>query len=248
MTRRLTVVWPDARPFAKRDGAPIRLLAVSDAVDPTLDHLVNREQIGRVDAIVGCGDLEPGYLGFLGDAFGVPVAYVRGNHDRGGNWSDAQSCPEHLASGRVVEVDGVTLVPFEWPGLRQNCALRDERTAWLDVLRAARTLIVRRLTGRRSTVLVVSHAPPFGVGDCAADPYHVGYRSYRWFLERIRPPLWLHGHTTPASVADWRAGLGESAVVNVTGSVVVELLPPPVSANGGPRGEDAHGQPPSGDR
>ena len=84
MTRRLSVVWPDARPFEARDGKPIRLLAVSDDVDPALDHQINREQIGRVDAIVGCGDLEPGYLGFLGDAFGVPVAYVRGNHDRGG--------------------------------------------------------------------------------------------------------------------------------------------------------------------
>ena len=50
---------------------------------------INREQIGRVDAIVGCGDLEPGYLGFLGDAFGVRVAYVRGNHDRGGHWSES---------------------------------------------------------------------------------------------------------------------------------------------------------------
>ena len=71
MTRRLTVVWPDREPFAARDGAPIRLLAVSDAPDPALDHAVNREAIGRVDAIVGCGDLEPGYLGFLGDAFGA---------------------------------------------------------------------------------------------------------------------------------------------------------------------------------
>ena len=85
MTRRLTVVWPDARAFEGRNGDSIRLLAVSDKVDPVLEHAINREQIGRLDAIVGCGDLEPSYLGFLGDAFQVPVAYVRGNHDRGGH-------------------------------------------------------------------------------------------------------------------------------------------------------------------
>jgi uncharacterized protein len=227
VTRRLSVVWPDARPFEARDGKPIRLLAVSDDVDPALDHQINREQIGRVDAIVGCGDLEPGYLGFLGDAFGVPVAYVRGNHDRGGHWSEsADNSPAHLSSGRIVLVDGLTLVPFEWPGLKEHEALRDETHAWLDVLRAVRTLTVRRLVGRGSPVLVVSHVPPLGVGDCAADPYHVGYRAYRWFLERVKPPLWLHGHTTPASVIDWRDSLDGSAVVNVTGSVVVELLPP----------------------
>ena len=86
--------------------------------------------------------------------------------------------------------------------------------------------MARRLSGRAAPVLVLSHAPPRGVGDCDSDPYHVGYAGYRWLLERVRPPLWLHGHTTPASVADWRDRLGRSVVANVTGSVIVELLPP----------------------
>jgi Icc-related predicted phosphoesterase len=64
------------------------------------------------------------------------------------------------------------------------------------------------------------------VGDCDSDAYHVGFAAYRWLLERLHPPLWLHGHTTPASVVDWRDSLGTSLVVNVTGSVVVELVPP----------------------
>ncbi|MEA2612025.1 MAG: hypothetical protein QOG32_1751, partial [Chloroflexota bacterium] len=71
MTRRLSVVWPDVRPFEGRHGAPIRLLAVSDVIDPALEHAVNRETIGRIDAVIGCGDLEPDYLGFLADAFHV---------------------------------------------------------------------------------------------------------------------------------------------------------------------------------
>ena len=62
-----------------------------------------------------------------------------------------------------------------------------------------------------------------------SDPYHVGFAAYRWLLERLRPPLWLHGHTTPATVTDWRDRLGDSMVINVTGSVVVELVPPPVA-------------------
>jgi uncharacterized protein len=227
MTRRLTVAWPDPEAFGRRDGAPIRLLAVSDTPDPALDYAGNREAIGAVDAIVGCGDLEPAYLGFLGDAFGAPVAYVRGNHDRGGHWSEsAADAPRHLASGRLVELDGITVAPFEWPGITEDQARRDESGAWLDVARASRGLVARRLRGRRAPVLVLSHAPPRGVGDRASDPYHVGYRSYRWLLERLRPPLWLHGHTTPATVEDWRASLGTSVVANVTGSVVVELVPP----------------------
>jgi hypothetical protein len=231
MTRTLSVVWPDPRPFADRDGLPIRLLAVSDVPDRALEYETNRVGIGTLDAVVGCGDLEPGYLSFLGDAFGVPVAYVRGNHDRGGQWAEAEAdAPQHLTSGRLVRIDGITIAPFEWPGLKPGTAKRDETRAWLDVVRASTGLAGRRLTGRSSPVLVVSHAPPLGVGDCESDPYHVGFAGYRWLLERVRPPLWLHGHTTPASVADWRDHFGQSVVANVTGSVVVELLSPPTDA------------------
>jgi hypothetical protein len=227
VTRRLIVAWPDPRPFEHRNGQPIRFLAVSDTIDPALEHSINRDAIGHLDAIVGCGDLEPSYLGFLGDAFGVPVAYVRGNHDRGGHWSEmAAKAPQHLSSGHLVEVGGVTVAPFEWPGLRPDRAMRDELTAWRDVIRAWRSLFVRRLLGRRSAVLVLSHAPPRGVGDHAANPYHLGYAAYRWLLERLRPPLWLHGHVNPATIADWREPHGASMVANVTGSVVVELVPP----------------------
>jgi hypothetical protein len=227
MTRNLTVVWPDARLFEGREGASIRLLAVSDDVDHALDYAINREAIGRIDAVVGCGDLEPSYLAFLGDAFGTHVAYVRGNHDRGGHWHETLvDAPQPLSSGRLVDVDGITVVPLEWPGLGEERATRNEPRAWFDVIRVARSLLFRHLRGRRSPVLVVSHAPPLGVGD-SADPYHVGFSAYRWLLERLRPPLWLHGHTTPASVVDWRDKLGDSVVVNVTGSVVVELVPPP---------------------
>jgi uncharacterized protein len=233
MTRRLTVVWPDRRPFERRDGAPIRMLAVSDAVDPALDFEVNREAIGRVDVVVGCGDLEPSYLGFLADAFCVPVAFVRGNHDHGGRWEAMGSrAPQPLASGRVVEVGGISVVPLEWPGIDgRRAARRDEYGAWLDTIRAERSLLSRRLSGRSGPVMVVSHAPPRGIGDVAADPYHVGYSGYRWLLERHHPPVWLHGHTTPASVLDWRASYERSTVANVTGSIVVELVPPSSSTS-----------------
>jgi uncharacterized protein len=228
MTRRLTVKWPDPEAFAARGGAPIRLLAVSDAPDPALEHEVNREALGHLDAIVGCGDLEPSYLGFLADAFHVPVAYVRGNHDRGGRWrATARDAPTPMDSGRLTELGDVTIAPFSWPGLGSDqVALRDERRAWWDVFRAARQLVVRRLRRERGPVLIVSHAPPRGVGDAATDPYHRGYAAYRWLLDRLRPPLWLHGHTTIATVKDWRDAHGPTTVANVTGSVVVELVPP----------------------
>jgi hypothetical protein len=227
MTRRLTVEWPDARPFAHRGGTPIRLLAASDAPDPALDHAINRDELGHIDAVIGCGDLELDYLGFLADAFGAPLAYVRGNHDRGGPWAGTpRPAPTPLISGHPIWIAGITVVPLEWPGLGQEQAQRDELRAWLDVLRAEARLVARRLRGRAGPLLIVSHAPPRGVGDAASDPYHVGYAAYRWLLDRHGPPLWLHGHTTLASVVDWRQDVGPSVVANATGSIFVELIPP----------------------
>jgi hypothetical protein len=54
----------------------------------------------------------------------------------------------------------------------------------------------------------------------------VGYAAYRFLMDRVRPPLWLHGHTNPAAQADWRNEEGSTVAANVTGSVLVKLLPP----------------------
>ena len=229
MVRRLRLIWPDSKPVEGRAGEPIRWLAVSDEPDPALDHERNRTNLPALDAIVGAGDLEPDYLGFLGDAFGVPMAYVRGNHDRGGRWSEsvAAYAPEHLSTGRVHRIDGLPVAALEWPGVRFGDRRRHDGTAWADALRVG----WRRLLGAggRGPLVVLSHAPPRGIGDRAADPYHVGYAGYRWLLDRTRPVVWLHGHVPPASVDGWRVDHDGIPVVNVTGSVLVEIVPPATS-------------------
>ena len=228
MVRRLILPWPDPRPFAARGGRPIRWLAVSDDPDPALGHAKNRADLGRLDAIVGCGDLEPDYLGFLADAFCVPLCYVRGNHDKGGRWDDtvARNAPRPLASGRIHRLNGVSVAALEWPGLRHGDRRRHDRSAWADVLRVVGRRGFARLAGVAQPLVVISHAPPQGIGDREADTYHAGYDGYRWLLERSDPPLWLHGHVSPASVDSWRVVHEQTEVVNVTGAVLVEIQPP----------------------
>jgi Icc-related predicted phosphoesterase len=79
---------------------------------------------------------------------------------------------------------------------------------------------------RRRTWLVFSHAPPLGCGDTPTDPYHVGFRSYRLLLERLSPPLWLHGHTACSDRSDRTVSTAQTLLVNVTGSYLIELCPP----------------------
>ena len=243
MIRRLRIEWPDPRPFAARDGRPIRWLAVSDQEEPALDFDANRTALGRLDAIVGAGDLPPDYLGFLADAFRVPLLYVRGNHDHGGRWLEsvrALSAAE-LPSGSIQDIDGLPVLTLEWPGIRHDDRQRHDGTAVLDVMRLAAALLARRVTGRGGSAVVLSHAPPLGVGDGGDgkdDPYHVGFSAYRWLLDRVRPPLWLHGHVHPASVEAWRLDHDGTQVVNVTGAVLVEIVPPGTPLGGQLDGRD----------
>lgn len=229
MTDRLVLPWSDPRPFRGRPGRPIRILAVSDEVDTALEVEGTRTAMGALDMIVGCGDLEPPYLAFLADGFGVPLHYVRGNHDVGASWGATERAvlPEPMADGRIVDEAGVRLLPFAGspryaphgrPGVEQQVS---GFTMWRRVLPAW-----PRAVGRRP-LIVVSHAAPRGLND-ATDQAHRGFPAFRWLLDRLAPPLWLHGHTALV-----RRGIDARCVrhhgtliVNVTGATLVELVPP----------------------
>jgi uncharacterized protein len=229
--RRLRVEWPDRAPFANRDGRPIRFLAASDEVDKALEHDVNRVALGHVDGVIGCGDLSPEWLSFLADAFGTPLVYVRGNHDRGGGWEhEKRLAPRPLDSGELTSLAGIPIAGLAWPGVERRGNERHSGLAWRDVLRVAWRWLVARATGRGRPLIVISHVPPAGAGDAPADPYHTGFGAYRWMLDRLRPPVWLHGHTTTASVPALLVHHGATTLVNVTGAVLLELIPPGSSA------------------
>ena len=223
MTRRLTVEWPDAAPFRDRAGA-LRLLATSDEADPTIDDPRNREALGRVDLVIGCGDLSPDRLCFMADAFRAPVVYVRGNHDRGGPWPTPGHLPPPSQGVDRGTIEGLALLGLPWPSPEREPALHDELAAWRQVLRRAGGSLV---APGRPPLLVFSHVPPRGAGDTPTDPYHVGFAAYRFVLDRLRPPLWIHGHSSLAAGTTWQVRHDGTAVVNVTGTVLIELLPKP---------------------
>jgi uncharacterized protein len=226
VTDRLRLPWPDAGAFAERDGRPIRLLAVSDEIDPALEEAATRRAMGSIDLVLGAGDLEPSYLAFLADAFGVPLLYVRGNHDVGAAWADAEHgvVPEALPDGRVHHEAGLRLLPFSGapryaPHGRANAEQQLSGTSmWGKVLRAWPGATTRR------PLLVLTHAAPRGVND-APDHAHRGFAAFRWLLDRLAPPLWLHGHATlvQRGIEARTARRNGTVLVNVTGATLVEL-------------------------
>jgi uncharacterized protein len=221
MIKRLSVVRSRVRGGAEIDAArPVRLLAVSDEPEPAFDYEINREAIKPIDGIVGAGDLKPEYLDFLANAFSVPLLYVLGNHDRGGGWQEEKYHVPEPMDGAWHEMGGLRICGLSWPTDKDERAIHDENAAWRQV--AAGFL---RLRGRHADV-VVSHVPPFGLGDTPEDHYHRGFAAYRWLCERLNPALWIHGHTNPAAIDTWWLKAGSTTLVNATGAVVVELSDP----------------------
>jgi len=216
--RRLRIELPGA-PAAPETGSGSRFLAISDEKSPALDFERNRSDLGPIDAVLGCGDLEPDYLAFLADAFNAPLLYVRGNHDRDAGWTIGSAhIPEPL-DGHFEQFRGLTLAGMSWPGKDRGRAERDGTAAWWQ---AATTVAKSRLRRQRPDI-VLSHVPPRGLGDAEEDDYHRGFSGYHWLCRTLSPRLWLHGHTTPASVDDWRIDWNGTVLVNVTGGVLVEI-------------------------
>jgi uncharacterized protein len=224
MTDRMRLTWPDPTPFVARDGRPIRILAVSDEPDATLDSAQNRERIGTVDLIVGAGDLEPDYLSFVTDAFHAPLRYVRGNHDVGAAWSATRRAllPEPMRDGRVVEEAGLRLLGFSGsPVYNQRNMQVSSLSMWAKVVGSWAS------AQRARPLIVVSHAPPRGFND-DPDVAHRGFTAFRWLVDRLSPPLWLHGHTALV-----RRGIDDRCMrhdgtlfYNCTGATLIELQPP----------------------
>jgi uncharacterized protein len=216
--RRISVRWPSG--LAAPDGRPtVRLLAVSDERVKSLADARNRADIAPIDAVLGCGDLEPDYLSFLGDAFRAPLLYVRGNHDRGGAWDAGRQLVPISLDGRLERVAGLDFAGLSWPAFSPERAERSETSATMQALRLYLSSGMRR----RRPDIILSHVPAGAAGDIPGDPYHTGFAAYRWLCRRLRPALWLHGHTTVAAAEHWRSALGSTTLINVTGATLIRL-------------------------
>ena len=238
MTKRLVLEWPDHRPFRARDGAPIKILALSDDLESTLTDKRNRTALQPIDLILGCGDLDYDDLAYVADAMDAPLVYVRGNHDFKESWeAKADTCPQPLGSPFLIKREGLAIGGLEWPGQHSRSAGRSEIGAW----RQAISLSAHWL-GRSAPLIVISHVPPSGAGDVPTDPYHRGFEGYAWAMRHLRPFLWLHGHTPLAATRDWHLNTQGTEVVNVTGAVLIELWAP----GSAPKAADRTDQPAAG--
>lgn len=215
------------------------ILAVSDEVDEVLYG----ESLERIepDVVVSCGDLPFDYLEFLITRLSVPVLYVPGNHDpdlrprRDPVWPPGpqleafEDPPGPLGGsnvdGRIVDVRGLRVA-----GLGGSIRYRDGPNQYTQAQMRRRARRLRRRAAWRTlrrgggVDVLVTHAPPLGVGD-EDDPAHVGIEALQPLVRRLTPRLLLHGHVHPYGVEQPDRTIGSTRIVNVVPSKILELEP-----------------------
>ncbi len=211
----------------------MRILTISDKVEPVLYGPYIRERVGNVDLILACGDLPDYYLDYIASSLDAPLYYIHGNHDK---------VPERPRDGAAVTTTsayswavnlhrrrayyrGLLLAGLE--GCRQyNPGARFQYTEAQvrgQVRALTALLLLNKLRYGRYLDILITHAPPRGIHD-AEDLPHKGFESYLTLLRRARPLLMIHGHqhvynrSLPTETV-----YGTTYVLNTYGYRVIEL-------------------------
>jgi len=222
------------RLWGRRRLDPImRILTVSDKVEPVLYGPYIRDRVGQVDLILACGDLPYYYLEYIVGLLDAPLYFVHGNHDKviqppsdmspvcnpaAFNWAED-------LHRRTVNHHGVLLAGLE--GCRMynpGAAFQySEATVKGQVFWLGQRLRWNRLRYGRYLDILVTHAPPRGIHD-AEDLPHQGFESYLKLLRAFRPTVMIHGHTHVYSrIETTETDCGDTRVINSYGYRVLEL-------------------------
>jgi len=195
----------------------VKILSVSDRVEPALIGDNSPLVIGSVDLILGCGDLPPEYLRRLQAKYNVPLFYILGNHD-----IRHQLVPHGCTNitGSIIEQGGIHFLGFSgsrWYNgnmhqYREREMRAQIRKLWFQLWR------LKRLD------VLVTHAPPRHIHD-AEDRCHKGFNCYRNFIDRYKPRVLIHGHIHKffEKPADRISVVDKTKVINSYGYYVFQI-------------------------
>ena len=165
----------------------MKILAISDNESPALWEYYTPGKLKEYDLILSSGDLKADYLSFLVTMARCPLLYVHGNHDTSYSRKPPEGCDcidDHLVEYNGIRILGLGGCVWYHPGEHQYT----ER----DMRRRIRKLRFQ-LWRSKGVDIVVTHAPPAGVGDLS-DNAHRGFESLLELIDKYHPQYLLHGH------------------------------------------------------
>ncbi len=165
----------------------MRVLTVSDRVEPVLYDQFDRLKFEGIALILACGDLPPEYLSFLAGKLDAPLYYVRGNHDLRYEAKAPQGCVN--LNSDLVQFGGKNILGLEgsrWYNGGPHQYTESQMRWKIQRLRP-------RIWWKGGVDIIITHAPPRHIHD-AEDRCHRGFKSFRWLIEKYSPTYFIHGH------------------------------------------------------
>lgn len=180
----------------------LKVLAVTDEVDPRIYSNSLRDRMGEVDLVVSCGDLPASYLEYITDSLHRDLYYVLGNHAEELVREGQRGVPRHplggIDLGFKLARDKRTGVIFAGlPGSPRYSEFAPVQfTEWqmtMHILRMVPRMLWNRMRHGRAMDILVTHSPPRDVND-REDVAHRGFIIMRKLIKWAKPAYHLHGH------------------------------------------------------
>lgn len=190
----------------------MKILCISDETDPLIysDHVSTR--YGDVDLILSAGDLPLKYYEFIISTLNKPLYFVFGNHNLeflnqyiSNNQPPYQESQQlggippfggEFVDGRVRYDKRNDLIIAGLGGsMRYNNGEHQFTNVQMfgRIVKMIPQLIFNRLVRGRYVDILLTHAPPLGLGD-GVDLPHKGFSSFLLFMKWFKPRYLLHGH------------------------------------------------------
>ena len=200
----------------------MKILTISDEECLALWDFYVPGRLKEYDLILSCGDLNASYLSFLVTMARCPVLYVHGNHDGSYRTRPPEGCD--CIDEAIVEYNGLRIL-----GLGGCLRYHPGEHQYTEKEMRAR---IRQLKWRLKLLggvdIVVTHAPPAGLGD-GEDPAHWGFAALRELLDQYHPQYLIHGHVHTRYGASRPRMLeyGPTTIVNACERYVLDIQEPP---------------------
>ncbi|MBF9016837.1 MULTISPECIES: metallophosphoesterase [unclassified Oceanispirochaeta] len=194
----------------------MKILIVADHKDPLVYSPNIKKRFGDVELVLGAGDLNMDYYGFIVSSLNKPLYFVFGNHNLKHfnafkkRESPLQYQPDGAAmdslyghsfgatyiGDKVVRIKSKNLLIAGLGGSRRynkDPSQYTEFQMYMKIYKMIPRLMWNKMRHGRYLDILLTHASPRGIHD-KDDPCHKGFKSFLWFMEKFSPPYLLHGH------------------------------------------------------
>lgn len=211
----------------------MKILCVSDQIDPLVYSCNVKERFKDIDLVISAGDLPMEYLDFIVSSLNKPVLFVFGNH----NLSEFGLYHNNSVAGQGIDkthgmnickmnTHGATYIGFKTHkegsllvagvsgSLNYNNGLNQYTDTQMKfkLMRMIPTLVWNKIRHGRYLDILVTHASPLGIHD-KPDPCHKGFASFLWFIKKFSPRYLIHGHIHLYDLQDIRVSTYLSTTV-----------------------------------